>query len=124
MIAIGELASRAGVSVRAVRHYESEGLIEPAGRCANGYRVYGADTVHRVRQVKALVNNGIPLRLVKELLPHLGPDALVPPAACRQFVEQLLAQRSKLDDRISRLVRDREALDAYLAAIGPVTAGS
>lgn len=113
MIAIGELASRAGVSVRSVRHYESEGLVEPVGRCANGYRVYSHAAVQRVRQVKALVDNGVPLRMVKELLPHLEPRALVPSAPCDYFMAQLDSQRSKLAIRIARLTEQYDALGAY-----------
>lgn len=36
---IGELARRTGVSVRALRYYEEQGLLVPA-RAANGYREY------------------------------------------------------------------------------------
>lgn len=116
-MAIGELARRAGVSVRSVCHYESEGLVRPAGRCANGYRIYDQAAVARVQQVKELVSNGVPLRLVKELLPHLEPGSLVPSSPCRHFIEQLVVQRSKLDGRISQLTRDREALNSYLDVV-------
>ncbi|UMG94465.1 MerR family DNA-binding transcriptional regulator [Nocardioides sp. TF02-7] len=34
---IKELAERSGVTVKAVRYYESRGLLSP-GRAANGYR--------------------------------------------------------------------------------------
>lgn len=39
---IGELADRSGVTVRALRHYEHVGLLEPSHRTANGHRRYGA----------------------------------------------------------------------------------
>src|SRR5258707_10575301 len=42
---IGEVASRSGVSRKAVRLYERAGILPPAGRTAAGYRVYGPDTL-------------------------------------------------------------------------------
>ena len=37
-MSIGELAERAGLSTRTLRHYESIGLLRPA-RSANGYQI-------------------------------------------------------------------------------------
>ena len=36
---IGELAEKSGVSVRSLRYYEQQGLLQP-GRLMNGYRMY------------------------------------------------------------------------------------
>jgi DNA-binding transcriptional MerR regulator len=47
---IGELASAAGVSVRVLRHYEAQGLIQSSRR-ANGYREYPKGVIETVRQV-------------------------------------------------------------------------
>ncbi|MEU1669239.1 MerR family DNA-binding transcriptional regulator [Streptomyces sparsogenes] len=41
---ISELARRAGVTTKAVRYYESLGLLRP-GRLANGYRDYNEHDV-------------------------------------------------------------------------------
>jgi peroxiredoxin/DNA-binding transcriptional MerR regulator len=62
MVRIGELASRAGVSVKAVRYYEQIGLIEP-GREQNGYRSFDLDDVRTVVEIRELSAIGIsPLR--------------------------------------------------------------
>jgi len=55
---IKDLAQRAGVTVRAVRYYESRGLITPR-REANGYRAYDDADVHVVREVRALLSLGM-----------------------------------------------------------------
>lgn len=113
---IGELSQRAGVSVRALRHYENEGLLRP-GRCANGYRVYDEDAVELVRQVQAMIGNGLPIRIIREVLPYLdGPAELMPEVPCDYLVEQVAAQVAQLDQRISSLTRNRDALGAYLHA--------
>jgi MerR family transcriptional regulator, copper efflux regulator len=42
---IGEVAKRSGASRKAVRLYESRGILPPARRTAAGYRVYSPDVV-------------------------------------------------------------------------------
>jgi DNA-binding transcriptional MerR regulator len=55
---ISDLAAEAGVTVKAVRYYESQGLLKPR-RESNGYRAYDADDVVVVREVKALLSLGL-----------------------------------------------------------------
>jgi DNA-binding transcriptional MerR regulator len=57
---IGELAERAGVSPRALRYYESRGLL-PTRRAVNGYRVYGEDDLRLVEQIRTLQDFGFGL---------------------------------------------------------------
>jgi len=45
MLTISELASYAGVTVRAVRHYHAKGLLAEPERDHSGYRRYGAAAV-------------------------------------------------------------------------------
>ena len=45
---IGEFAKRVGVTPSKIRFYEERGLLPPAGRTANGYRVYNAEDSQRV----------------------------------------------------------------------------
>ena len=113
---IGELARLTGVSVRALRHYEQEGLIR-AERGENGYREFGDDDADLVRQIRALLGNGLPTRLIREILPYLdGPRDVLPEAPCPYLIEEVARQREQLDRRISCLSRNRDALDAYLRA--------
>ena len=55
---ISDLAAEAGVTVKAVRYYESQGLLKPR-RESNGYRAYDEDDVIVVREVKALLSLGL-----------------------------------------------------------------
>ncbi|WP_428845728.1 MerR family DNA-binding transcriptional regulator [Comamonas testosteroni] len=41
----GEVARRAGVSVRTLHHYDSIGLLRPDARSEAGYRLYGRKTL-------------------------------------------------------------------------------
>lgn len=55
---IGELARRAGVSIKAVRYYEQLGLITPQRR-QNGYRDYDERHLRAVVEVRELTESGI-----------------------------------------------------------------
>jgi Cu(I)-responsive transcriptional regulator len=49
---ISRAAQLSGVSAKMIRHYESAGLIPPAGRTDAGYRVYAMDDVHRLAFIR------------------------------------------------------------------------
>ena len=83
-LSIGELAGRAGVSVRALRLYEASGLLKPL-RTAAGRRVYGAGEVARLGQVMALKRAGFTLKRIGELV---GAKGLLDP---RRLVEAQIA---------------------------------
>lgn len=113
---IGELSRLTGVSVRALRYYEEQGLL-CAARDGNGYRDFCDRAVDAVRQIRGLIESGLPIRLIRELLPYLdGPTDLMPKRPCPYMIEQLIRQRRQLDRRIQVLTRNRDAIDAYLQA--------
>ena len=62
-----ETARRLGVSQKALRLYESHGLLQPL-RTASGWRVYGAKEIARLHQVLSLKGLGLPLSKIAELL--------------------------------------------------------
>ena len=51
---IGHVASRVGLSLRTVRHYETLGLVTPSGRTDGGFRLYTEPDVQRLLLVRAL----------------------------------------------------------------------
>lgn len=106
---IGEAARVSGVSARSLRYYEDEGLIVP-GRFDNGYRDYCRSTIDRVLAIRSLLESGLPVRLIRELLPHLGG----PGPVCAEFVRDVRRYRDRLAVRIAELSSQQEALDAYL----------
>ncbi|NHC47659.1 MerR family transcriptional regulator [Motilibacter aurantiacus] len=69
---VGEVARLAGVSVRALRHYDAVGVLRPSGRTAAGYRVYDADDIARLQGVLAYRALGVPLREIPALLDDPG----------------------------------------------------
>ena len=68
MLTIGQLASYAGVTIRAVRHYHQIGLLPEPERDASGYRTYDAGAVVRLIRIRTMAEAGVPLARVQELL--------------------------------------------------------
>lgn len=69
---IGELAERAGVTVKAVRFYSDNGLLPEASRSAGGHRRYGPDALGRLRLLRSLRTLGLPVREVRRVLDEEG----------------------------------------------------
>jgi DNA-binding transcriptional MerR regulator len=68
---IGELASATGLTVRALRHYDEIGLLEPSERSAAGHRLYTESDVRHLYLVVTLRDLGMPLAAMAE---HLAGD--------------------------------------------------
>lgn len=111
---IGEAARVSGVSARSLRHYEDEGLIVP-GRFDNGFRDYCQSTIDRVLVVRSLLESGLPVRLLREVLPDIagGPGG-GPDVAGAEFLQEVQNYRDRLAVRIAVLSDRQAALDAYL----------
>lgn len=105
MLTISQLASYAGVTVRAVRHYHQIGLLPEPGRNPSGYRTYDAAAVVRLIRIHTLADAGVPLARVQELL-DADPEA---------FAEGIGAIDRDLRAEIRRLQATRRRL-AHLAA--------
>ncbi|TNY04356.1 MerR family transcriptional regulator, partial [Escherichia coli] len=73
---VGELAKRAGLTVRTLHHYEELGLLNPSGRSDAGYRRYSEADVLRLHRVLALRDAGVPLKDIVPLLDGETPQPL------------------------------------------------
>ena len=65
---ISELASLSGVTVHAIRHYESLGLIE-AVRLPSGYRKFDESVIRELRFITMSRQCGFSLPQIAEVLP-------------------------------------------------------
>jgi len=105
MLTIGQLASYAGVSIRAVRHYHQVGLMPEPERNASGYRTYDVNAVVRLIRIRTLVEAGVPLARVQQLLD----------ADTKTFAEETVQIDRELRARIRGLQEHRRRI-AQLAS--------
>lgn len=108
---IGELASRAGVSVRSVRYYEEQGLLIST-RSASGQRHYTDDEVERVTFIQRLYAAGLSSRTIAELLPCVDSPSQENSDAA---LERMAQERDRLSQHIADLIHTRDALDRLMA---------
>jgi len=101
---IQEFAKLAGVTVRALQHYDRMGLLKPA-RSRAGSRVYCESDLQALVQIMALKSVGVPLKRIGALRAG-GPSALLQ-ALGRQ--RRALERRQPVLDRMIFAVRTVEA---------------
>lgn len=76
---IGELAKRAGLTVRALHHYDKIGLLSPTIRADNAYRLYDEDDVLRLYRIQALRRLQLSLDEIRTILddPHVSMSDII-----------------------------------------------
>lgn len=106
---IGELAAKAGVSVRALRYYEEQSLLA-SERSPGGQRHYPDSAVKHVHLIQEMYQAGLPSKSIAEILPYLATGMVTPP-----LLERLAAEKDRIDRQISALVATRDRLGAGIA---------
>ena len=102
---VREFAELAGVTVRALHHYDRVGLLHPR-RTASGYRVYGLPDLERLEQIVALKFLGLPLKQIQEVLDR--DDRSLSDVLRSQRCA--LQEKKKLLDTAIRAIQDAEAV--------------
>ncbi|MFF7768999.1 MerR family transcriptional regulator [Streptomyces massasporeus] len=65
---IGELAERAGATVKTVRFYSDQGLLPEAARSSGGHRRYGPQALERLQLIRSLRTLDLPLPEIRRIL--------------------------------------------------------
>ena len=113
---IGELSRRTGVSVRSLRYYEQKNMLSST-RTAGGHRQYSEAAFDRVVLIQTLLAAGLHSDKIASVLPCMrdhdgGPAGTATP----WLVEQLEAERHRIDRSIQDLRYTRQILDEVIAA--------
>lgn len=108
---VSELARHAGVTAKAVRFYEAEGILPPARRGPNGYRDYGDADLCRLRIVVAL-------RALELSLAECGRLAeMCQSGQCDVMAGDLLERCAERRRDVARRMAELNHLDAELARL-------
>lgn len=102
-----EFAELAGVTVRALHHYDRLGLLKPAHRSEAGYRLYSRKDMARLEQIVVLKFIGLSLRDIGDVLLQ---DTSALPQTLRHQQEVLTAKRRQLDKAISVIAKASKAI--------------
>src|SRR5690242_14959405 len=108
MYTVREFAARAGVTVRALHHYDELGLLKPLRRPQTGYRLYRDSDAARLEQIVVLKFLGIPLRDMRPLL--TSPRASHLRQALRRQQRVLTEKRGQLDAALAAIERAEHTL--------------
>nr|WP_218610304.1 SulP family inorganic anion transporter [Pseudonocardia sp. KRD291] len=68
VLQIGEVATRVGLSLRTIRHWDEVGLVVPSARSTGGFRLYTEDDVERLQFIKTLKPLDLSLDQIKDLV--------------------------------------------------------
>jgi DNA-binding transcriptional MerR regulator len=109
MFRIGELSVKTGVSPKTIRYYEQVGLLPPARRAGNGYRLYDEADVERLRFVRGARALDFALDEIAEILTFR--DRGTPP--CKYVMGVVRDRIHAIQERI----RSLEQLSGELAAL-------
>ncbi|AGP57640.1 MerR family transcriptional regulator [Streptomyces rapamycinicus] len=107
---IGELAARTGVSVRALRYYEEQGLLT-SERSPSGQRQYADTAVDRVLWIQCLYAAGLSSKILREFLPCTYTGVATP-----DTIDRLTVERDRINAQMADLATTRDRLDAVIAA--------
>ena len=108
MVTVGQASRRTGLTEKAIRLYESKGLLKLAERTEAGYRTYtdaDIDIMRFIRQAKAL---GLRLEEIKNII-DLQREGAQP---CQKVLQLVDAHLSEID----RTMADLKALRRSLAS--------
>jgi DNA-binding transcriptional MerR regulator len=106
---IGELAQESGVSVPTLRFYEAQGVLEPATRSESGYRLYGPESLARLRFVRQAQALGLRLSDIATII-RIREGGEMPCGHVAALVEAQL-------DEVNRQIEELQLLRADLSEL-------
>jgi len=110
---IGEAAKKTGLSIKAIRFYEAQGLIEPPARLGR-YRVYTTQDLELLLLIKEATELGVALSQLKGVISYRNGkiDWKNIKVFLTEIRAQLIEQRTDIERKIN-------SLDACYAQIKP-----
>lgn len=111
---IGELADATGVSTKALRFYEADGLLPQPARAVNGYRDYPPGAVERVAFIRQAQAAGLTLSQIREILTVRDGGR----APCRHAADLVAERLAEVEERLRELRATRAQLRGLQQRLG------
>lgn len=99
-----EVATLAGTTLRAVRHYHEMGLLAEPPRSSNNYKNYGVTHLTQLLRIRRLVALGAPLAEIRDMAPE-----------AEDYADTLRALDAEASETIQRLEQVRREIAEQLA---------
>jgi MerR family transcriptional regulator, copper efflux regulator len=110
-LSIGQLARLTGIGAKAIRYYESIGLLPCPRRQGNGYRCYSQIDVNRLTLLRRLRLLGIPLAVLGPLLTGASDTRCI--EVQQEVLSLIQAKLSALDQEMVELHQLRAHIEDY-----------
>lgn len=114
-LSIGDVATKSGLAISAIRYYEECGLLPPADRQANNRRCYSNETLDTLQFISACRKNGMGLSAIRELQTKLSgktPDCENATAILQQVIREISTKIKELQDARKHLSKVASACNA------------
>lgn len=109
---INKLAKLAGITTRALRHYDKIGLLKPNRINSSGYRIYGRNELNLLQQILLYRELGVSLEDIKAIISSPDFDGVI---ALENHLSTLLEKRNQINLLIANVEK------TILAAKGEIT---
>jgi DNA-binding transcriptional MerR regulator len=107
-VRIGELARLSTVSVRSLRYYEEQGMLEST-RSPSGQREYSSDAVDRVWLIQQFFAAGLASKSIRTMIPAVESSSCGP-----ELAAELRAHRGQIQERMDQLSAAASELDRMI----------
>jgi DNA-binding transcriptional MerR regulator len=112
LLTTGDMARLTSNTLRTVRFYEEEGLLQPA-RSQGGHRLFDAEQLHKLKLISDLRNIGLALPVIKEVF-RIKEECKTATDASHQVKEFLQTQIKRMQEQIELLQRLRDEFQAAM----------
>lgn len=101
-IKISDFVKLTRSTLKTILYYHKIGLLQEPERSSNGYRLYGAEELARMRMIKHLKNLGLDLKQIKEILGNTKNENNLS-EVLKSLQAELLEEKKNIEEQLSKI---------------------
>ncbi len=109
---IGEVAQRSGLTIKTIRFYCDQDLIQPSSRSEGGYRLFGDEVFAELALIRTLKAMDIPLQNVTQILESRRSRI----CTCESLKATIRSKAGEIEQKIDALHNLRQELNGLLSS--------